>query len=397
MNSRVLIAGVGMVPFTRPSAGASYDEMGAAAAEAALDDAGLSYDQVGQVYAGYVYGDSTAGQRVVYQLGMTRVPVLNVNNNCASGSSALWLARQAVASGVTECALAVGFEQMPPGALTTKWNDRPPPLLAFKSALEDIYAVDPALPMTPQYFAAAAQEYLDSTDATAETLAAVSVKARSHAGRNPLAVFRDPITLDDVLSSPTVAGVLTRLQCCPPTSGAAATVVCTEEFARKHGLDPRVAIAAQALESDDDDLFDARSAIALVGTGVTQRTAERVYAEAGVDPADLDVVELHDCFTINEVLTYEGLGLCEPGGAAKFIAEGDNTYGGRVVTNPSGGLLSKGHPLGATGLAQIAEITWQLRGTAGARQVPDARLGLQHNLGLGTAGVVTILERLSAR
>lgn len=395
MSSRVLVAGVGMVPFTKPSAGATYDDMGAAAAEAALDDAGLPYDQVGQVYAGYVYGDSTAGQRVVYQLGMTRVPVLNVNNNCASGSSALWLARQAVASGATDCALAVGFEQMPPGALTSKWNDRPAPLSAFKSALEDVYPVDPALPMTPQYFAAAAQEYLDNTDATVETLAAVAVKARTHAGNNPLAVFRDPITLDDVLSSPTVAGPLTRLQCCPPTSGAAAAVVCTEDFARRHGLDPRVAILAQALESDDDDLFDSHSAIALVGTGVTQRTAQRVYAEAGVGPTDIDVVELHDCFTINEILTYEGLGLCAPGEAAKFIAEGDNTYGGRVVTNPSGGLLSKGHPLGATGLAQIAEITWQLRGTTGARQVPGARLGLQHNLGLGTAGVVTILERLS--
>lgn len=395
MSSRVLVAGVGMVPFTKPSVGATYDDMGAAAAEAALDDAGITYDKVGQVYAGYVYGDSTAGQRVVYQLGMTRVPVLNVNNNCASGSSALWLARQAVASGSTECALAVGFEQMPPGALTGKWNDRPAPLGAFKSALEDVYDVDPALPMTPQYFAAAAEEYLASTEATVETLAAVSVKARTHAENNPLAVFRDPITLEDVLSSPTVAGPLTRLQCCPPTSGAAAAVVCTEDFARRHRLDPQIVIRAQALESDDDDLFESHSAISLVGTSVTRRTAARVYAEAGAGPTDVDVVELHDCFTINEVLTYEALGLCAPGEAAKFIAEGDNTYGGRVVTNPSGGLLSKGHPLGATGLAQIAEITWQLRGTAGARQVPNARLGLQHNLGLGTAGVVTLLERLS--
>jgi acetyl-CoA acetyltransferase len=395
MNSRVLIAGAGMIPFTKPSVGARYDDMGVAAARAALADAGLSYDHIGQVYAGYVYGDSTSGQRIVYQLGMTRIPVLNVNNNCASGSSALWLARQAVASGATECALTIGFEQMPPGALTAKWTDRPAPLSAFQAALDDVYAVDPALPMTPQYFAAAAQEYFDKTGATAETLAAVAVKARRHAGNNPLAVFRTPITVEEVLSSPTVAGPLTRLQCCPPTSGAAAAVVCTEEFARKHGLDARVAIAAQALESDDQDLFDRRSAISLVGSDVTRRIAERVYEEAGVDPADIDVAELHDCFTINEVLTYEGLGLCEPGGAEKFIAEGDNTYGGRVVTNPSGGLLSKGHPLGATGLAQIVELTRQLSGTAGERQVPNAKLGLQHNLGLGTAGVVTLLERLS--
>ncbi|MCM2393538.1 lipid-transfer protein [Streptomyces albipurpureus] len=395
MGRRVLVAGVGMVPFAKPSAAKTYDDMGAGAVRSALDDAGLPYDLIQQVYAGYVYGDSTCGQRVVYRFGKTRVPVLNVNNNCASGSSALWLARQAVESGAVDCALAVGFEQMPPGALGAKWADRPTPLTDFAATLHDVYAVDPDLPMTPQYFAAAGAEYMARYGMAPETFAKVSVKARTHAAGNPYAVFRDPITLNDVLGSPTVAGTLTRLQCCPPTCGAAAAIVCSKEFARAHGLSPKVAIAAQTLQSDADDVFDKKSAMSLVGTDVTRAAAKKVYEQAGVDPRDIQVVELHDCFTVNEVLSYEGLGLCEEGGAEKFILDQDNTYGGRVVTNPSGGLLSKGHPLGATGLAQTAEITWQLRGEAGARQVEGATLGLQHNLGLGTAGVVTLFEKVS--
>lgn len=395
MSRKVLVAGVGMVPFAKPSAGKTYDEMGAGAVKAVLADSGLPYEKIQQVYAGYVYGDSTCGQRVVYRFGKTRVPVINVNNNCASGSSALWLARQAVESGAVECALALGFEQMPPGALSAKWQDRPLPLTDFIAALKDVYAVDPELPMTPQYFAAAGAEYMEKFGTSPETFARVSVKSRAHAAANPYAVFRDPVTLDDVLGSPRIAGALTRLQCCPPTCGAAAAIVCSEEFAVRNGLAPKVAIAAQTLQSDADDLFDKKSAMSLVGTDVTRAAAQEVYERAGVDPRDIKVVELHDCFTVNEVLTYEGLGLCEEGGAEKFVLDGDNTYGGRVVTNPSGGLLSKGHPLGATGLAQTAEITWQLRGEAGARQVEGATLGLQHNLGLGTAGVVTLFEKVS--
>ncbi|MEU5974838.1 lipid-transfer protein [Streptomyces sp. NPDC047315] len=395
MSRRALVAGVGMVPFAKPSAARTYDEMGAGAVDMALRDSGLDYAAVQQVYAGYVYGDSTCGQRVVYRFGMTRVPVLNVNNNCASGSSALWLARQAVESGATECALAVGFEQMPPGALGAKWTDRPVPLTDFAAALHEVYDVDPELPMTPQYFAAAGEEYLSKYGMSPQTLAKVAVKARRHAAANPYAVFRDPVSEQDVLDSPRIAGPLTRLQCCPPTCGAAAAIVCSEEFARAHGIAPRVAIAAQALHSDDAGLFDVKSAISLVGADVTRAAATEVYEKAGVDPRDVAVVELHDCFTVNEVLSYEALGLCDEGEAERFVLDGDNTYGGRVVTNPSGGLLSKGHPLGATGLAQTAEITWQLRGEAGARQVDGVTLGLQHNLGLGTAGVVTLFEKVS--
>ncbi|MFD4829343.1 lipid-transfer protein [Streptomyces uncialis] len=395
MSRRVLVAGVGMVPFAKPSAAKTYDDMGAGAVSAVLADAGLAYDRIQQVYAGYVYGDSTCGQRVVYRSGTTGVPVVNVNNNCASGSSALWLARQAVESGAVECALAVGFEQMPPGALGAKWTDRPAPLTDFVAGLKAVHDIDPGLPLTPQYFAAAGVEYMAKYGMKADTFARVSVKARAHAANNPYAVFRAPITLDEVLGAPRIAGPLTRLQCCPPTCGAAAAIVCSEDFARRSGLTPKVAIAAQTLQSDTGDLFAKQSAMSLVGSDVTRAAANEVYEKAGVDPRDIRVVELHDCFTVNEVLTYEGLGLCPEGGAEEFILNGDNTYGGRVVTNPSGGLLSKGHPLGATGLAQTAEITWQLRGEAGARQVEGVTLGLQHNLGLGTAGVVTLFEKVS--
>ncbi|MCF2533630.1 lipid-transfer protein [Yinghuangia soli] len=394
MTRRVLVAGVGMIPFAKPSAAEPYDVMGAGAVQAALVDAGLDYTQIQQVYAGYVYGDSTCGQRVVYRFGQTGIPVLNVNNNCASGSSALWLARQAVASESAECVLAVGFEQMPPGALSAKWQDRPLPLTDFIETLRSVFPVVEGAPLTPQYFAAAGAEYMAKYGMPAETFAAVSVKARRHAADNPYAVFRDPISVQDVLESPHLGGPLTRLQACPPTCGAAAAIVCSEDFAARNGLRADVAIKAQALMSDEPGMFEKKSAMALVGSDVTRAAANRVYEQAGVDPRDIKVVELHDCFTVNEVLSYEALGLCEEGGAERFIVDGDNTYGGRVVVNPSGGLLSKGHPLGATGLAQTAEITWQLRGEAHARQVEGVTLGLQHNLGLGTAGVVTLFERL---
>jgi acetyl-CoA acyltransferase len=221
----------------------------------------------------------------------------------------------------------------------------------------------------------------------------ISVKSRRHAAANPYAVFRDPLTVEEVVDSPHVYGPLTRLQCCPPTCGAAAAVLCTEDFARSRGLDARVRIRAQAMTSDRADSFEG-DAMALVGSTIARRAADEVYESAGVDPRDLRVVELHDCFTANEVIAYEALGLTPEGTSERFILDGDNTYGGRVVTNPSGGLLSKGHPLGATGLAQCAELVWQLRGTAEGRQVDDVSLALQHNLGLGSACVVTLYERV---
>ncbi|MDB5471155.1 MAG: hypothetical protein JWR84_2715 [Caulobacter sp.] len=386
---KVIVAGVGMTPFVKPGTERPYDELGATAARIALDDAGLTYADIQQVYAGYVYGDSTCGQAAAYRLGLTGVPVINVNNNCSTGSSALFLARQAVASGAADCVLAMGFEQMRPGALGSAWDDRPNPMAPFIEVIEK--ARGPAeVPLALYLFGGAGAEYAERYGVAPETFAMISVKARAHAEHNDKAIFRKPVTVEEVMAAPSLYGPLTRLQACPPTCGGAAAIVCSEAFAKTHGVDTGVAIVGQAMTTDFASTFEPASAIKAIGFDMTAAAAAQVYEQAGVGAADIDVVELHDCFTSNEILTYEGLGLAPLGGAEKFIRDGDNTYGGKVVTNPSGGLLSKGHPLGATGLAQCFELTHQLRGSAGARQVEGERVAHQHNHGLGGACVVTM-------
>jgi acetyl-CoA acetyltransferase len=390
----VHVVGVGMIPFTKPGASESYHLMGARAAQLALDDAGVPYDAVQQAYVGYVYGDSTAGQAAIYGVGLTGIPVFNINNNCSTGSSALYLARQAVESGMVECAIALGFEQMVPGPLKGAYQDRPAPMVRFVETMTAHQGFDEAAPRAAQFFGGAGMDYMKQYGIRPDTFGRISVKARQHAARNPLAVFRQTLTLEEVMASPTVFGPLTRYQCCPPTCGAAAAIVCSADFAKKHKLDMRVVIAAQAMTTDTPSTFESDDMRRVVGYDMTANAAKQVYEAAGIGPEDLDVVELHDCFTANELITYEGLGLTPEGTAEKFIVDGDNTYGGRIVTNPSGGLLSKGHPLGATGLAQCYELVSQLRGTADQRQVEGARLALQHNLGLGGACVVTLYQKV---
>lgn len=392
MSNKVIVAGVGMVPFATPKNSDAYDVMGIAAIEAALKDAGIDYDKVGQVYAGYVYGDSTAGQQVVYKAGLSGVPVLNVNNNCASGSSALFLARQAVETGAVDIALAVGFEQMNPGALGRVFHDRQNVMEKHLETLARVQGWQKDIPPAVQFFGGAGREYQEKYGASDETFAMISVKARKHAANNPYSVFRDPLTLEEVLESPHIYGPVTRYQCCPPTCGAAAAVLCSPAMAKKLGLTNKVQITAQTMTTDTEASFG-DSIISLVGYDMGKAAAHQVYEMAGIGPDEIDVVELHDCFTVNELLTYEALGLAPEGGAEKFIQDGGNTYGGKVVTNPSGGLLSKGHPLGATGLAQCAELVWQLRGQAEKRQIENVRFGLQHNIGLGGACVVSLFER----
>ncbi len=394
MSSRVVVAGVGMIPFRTPRNSEPYDVMAQAAAGRALDDAGIEYAAVQQGYVGYVYGDSTSGQAALYGLGQTGIPIVNVNNNCSTGSSALFLARQAIETGAADCVLALGFEQMMRGALGSMWSDRPSAFARFDDATRALQGWDDDAPMAAQYFGGAGTAYADKYGMDPAVFAQVAVKARKHAANNPYAVFRDPVTVEEVLASPAIFGPLTRLQCCPPTCGAAAAVLCSAEFARANGLDATVEIRAQAMTTDFASTFSGNM-ITVVGYDMAKAAADQVYEAAGVGPEDIGVVELHDCFTTNEVLTYECLGLTPEGTAEKFIADGDNTYGGRVVTNPSGGLLSKGHPLGATGLAQCAELVWQLRGQAQARQVEGVTLALQHNIGLGGAAVVTLYEKVS--
>ncbi len=391
MAEQAIVAGVGMTPFVKPGDNDPYTVMGVAAIREALADAGIDYDAVQQAYAGYVYGDSTCGQRVLYEVGMTGIPVINVNNNCSTGSSALFLARQAVQSGVVDCALAVGFEQMAPGAIAEVWSDRPGPLDKFVGISEKL-ADDPGVPMTLNMFGGAGMAYQDKYGARDETFAKVRAKASRHAVHNDKAIFRKEVSVEEVMGSPRLQKLLTRLQCCPPTCGAAAAVVCSADFARRHGIDDSIRIAGQSLTTDFPSSFE-DDMMKVVGYDMTAAAAKAACEEAGVGPEDVDVVELHDCFTSNELITYEGLGLTPEGTAEKFIWDEENTYGGKIVTNPSGGLLSKGHPLGATGLAQCYELVNQLRGRMGKRQVDGARIALQHNLGLGGACVVTLYQK----
>ena len=393
MSHEVFVSGVGMIPFVKPGTSGTYQEMGEQAVRLALEDSGASYDQVQQVYAGYVYGDSTCGQAAVYRLGMSGIPVINVNNNCSTGSTALFLARQAIEGGVAECVLALGFEQMNPGALGAVFEDRPNPLEKFIESANEIEGKS-KVPVALRLFSGAGLEHQKKYGTRDETFARVSQKARLHAKHNPRAIFRDEVSIEEVLSSPPMHGVLTRLQCCPPTCGAAAALLTSEKFAKKHGLRSDVKMTGQSMTTDFPSSFEGKTMMQIVGSDMSQAAANDLYERTGIGPDDVDVVELHDCFTSNEIITYEALQLTEEGGSEQFVSDGDNTYGGKVVVNPSGGLLSKGHPLGATGLGQCAELVWQLRGEAGPRQVEGARVGLQHNLGLGGACVVSLYQKM---
>ena len=388
--TKTIVAGVGMIPFAKPGQSEDWDVMAEKAVRLALADAGVAYDQIQQAYAGYVYGDSTAGQSALYRVGLTGIPIVNVNNNCSTGSTALYLARQMVELGAADCVLAFGFEQMLPGALGMVFNDRKRTMDLALVTMADIQGPDDTSPMVAQQFGGAGRDYQARYGASDEAFGLISVKARRHAANNPFALMRNPLTLEEVMASKHLYGPITRFQACPPTCGAAAAVLVSPAFAAKHGLDTRVEILAQSLTTDGADAFYNRSMMSVVGYDMSKAAADAVYDSAGVSPDDVDVVELHDCFTPNELISYEALGLTPEGTAERYIRDGQNTYGGAHVVNPSGGLLSKGHPLGATGLAQCYELTQQLRGTAEARQVEGARLGLQHNIGLGGACVVTL-------
>jgi acetyl-CoA acetyltransferase len=392
MGRRVNVIGVGMTKFQKPGASEDYNVMAAKAARAALADAKVEFADIEQAYAGYVFGDSICGQRAVYDVGLTGIPVFNVNNNCSTGSTALFLARRAIEGGLADCVLVVGFEQMEKGALASKWSDRTNPLDQHAGVMSKLQGFNQA-PPAAQMFGGAGREYRWRHGTKRETFAKVASKARAHAANNPFALFNQPLTVEEVLASDEVFDPLTRFQCCPPTCGAASAVLCSDDFARKKGISGAVRIVAQAMTTDYVSSFEGDSMIKMVGYDMAREAAKKVYEKAGIGPEGVSVVELHDCFTTNEVLTYEALGLCKEGEAEKLIWEGDNTYGGRFVTNPSGGLLSKGHPLGATGLAQCAELVWQLRGQADKRQVAGAKVALQHNLGLGGACVVTMYAR----
>ncbi len=388
MSKRVNVIGVGMTKFQKPGASDDYNVMAANAAKVAIEDAKVKFADIESAYVGYVFGDSTCGQRAVYDVGLTGIPVFNVNNNCSTGSTALMLAAQAIQGGIAECVLALGFEKMEKGALGSKYTDRTNPLEKHVDVMVRAQGVNSA-PFAAQMFGGAGREYRWKYGTKKETFAKISEKARKHAANNPYALFNTPLSVEEILASDEVFDPLTRYQCCPPTCGAAAAILCSDEFAKKLGIAKPIYIAGQVMTTDFPSSFE-DSMMKMVGYDMTKNAAKKLYEQTGIGAEDVDVVELHDCFTANELLTYEALGLCPEGQAEKFIWDGDNTYGGKFVTNPSGGLLSKGHPLGATGLAQCTELVWQLRGTADKRQVNGAKVALQHNLGLGGACVLTM-------
>lgn len=387
---RVFVVGVGMTKFHKPGTfDGAYFDLAKEAGTKALDDAKVDYEAIEQVAVGYVYGDSTAGNRAAYEIGLSGVPIYNVNNNCATGSTALYLARNLVAGGLADCAMALGFEKMKKGALSVGEDASDNPLDPHFKRMATLREPQKA-PPAPQIFGNAGREHMERYGTELEHFAKIAVKNHRHSKNNPYAQFQDEYSLEEVMASKMIYDPLTKLQCCPTSDGAGAAILASEAFVIANGLqDQAIEIVSMAMTTDDDLTFN-KGSIELVGSGMTARAAAQVFESADLTPDDVDVVELHDCFSANELVTYEALGLCEAGRAPDLIDEDQFTYGGRWVVNPSGGLISKGHPLGATGLAQCAELNWQLRGEAEARQVDGATVALQHNLGLGGACVVSL-------
>jgi len=330
MVNKVFVIGVGMTKFEKPGRreGWDYPAMAKESGTAALADAGIRFELIEAAHVGYVYGDSTSGQRAVYELGMTGIPITNVNNNCSTGSTALYLAAQSIRGGLADCALALGFEKMQPGSLSGQFEDREQPIMRHLLALAELHEF--AMPVAPYMFGAAGREHMEQYGTTAEHFAKVAVKNHRHSVNNPYAQFRAEYSLDEILAAPTIYAPLTKLQCSPTSDGSAAVVLAGEAFVDRHGLAGRaVEITGQAMVTDMANTFDGTAA-GIVGAHMSKAAADQVYAQAGLTPDDVDVIELHDCFSVNELLTYEALSLCAPGEAGVLIDKDDTTYGGRA-------------------------------------------------------------------
>ena len=393
--NRTFVIGVGMTKFDKPGTKeGDYPDWAKEAGEKAFADAGIPYEDVEEAFAGYCYGDSTYGQRAIYELGLTGIPIVNVNNNCSTGSSALYLARRAVQGGLVDCALAVGFEKMEKGSLGMKYTDRTPALDKHMGRMFEVRDPEES-PFAPQMFGNAGRDHMDKYGSKPEHYAWIGWKNHKHSVNNPYAQFQDEYTLDEIKEARMIHEPLTKLQCSPTSDGAAAVIVASEKYVDEHDLwDQAVEIAGQAMVTDMSSTFDENAdCMTIVGSDMSKEAARQAYEEAGITADEVDVCELHDCFSANELITYEALGFAEEGEGHLLVEAEATTYGGDgPVVNPSGGLISKGHPLGATGLAQCSELTWQLRGTADKRQVDGAKVALQHNIGLGGAAVVSVYK-----
>lgn len=392
---KVYVVGVGMTKFEKPGRRDDFDypQMAVESVTKALQDAKISIQKVDQACVGYVYGDSTCGQRALYEIGMTGIPIYNVNNNCSTGSTALYLGKQIIESQNAQCVLVLGFEKMESGSLSAKFLDRTNPMDKHVTLMGDLVGLDGA-PITAQLFGNAALEYMNKNGIKPETLAKIAYKNHKHSVNNPYSQFQKEYTLKEILESPKVFGPLTKLQCCPTSDGSAAAILASERFVIENNLqDQAIEIVGMEMATDPPTTFSGQSCVQIIGYDMTKLAADKLFSKTTIKPEDVDVVELHDCFSANELITYDALGLCKPGRAGEFVESGSNTYGGQVVVNPSGGLISKGHPLGATGIAQCSELYWQLLGKADKRQVPGAKVALQQNIGLGGAVIVALYKQ----
>lgn len=369
MSENVFVISAAMIPFGKHRT-SSYVGLAVSPLIDALQNAGIEKSDVDAVYVGHSYGGMMTGQRITKEIGLGTVPTVNVDNACSSGATAIHEAYTAISQGLIDVAVVIGVEKLTQfggGTLPLSPEDR-----EVKQGV-----------VMPAVYAMRATRYLYETDATVEDLALVSVKARKHGALNPFAQFREEVTVEQVLNARPVADPLTLLMCCPTGDGAAVVVLASERARERLDTPRGMRVAASVLHSGQvqEGFRD------MTKPEISYHSARDAYAQAGIGPKDLDMIELHDAFSIAELVYYDAFGLTESQSAASLLRDGKTTFGGDVVVNPSGGLLAKGHPVGASGVAQVAEAFWQLGGHAGARQIEDARWAMTHVTGGGTAGL----------
>jgi acetyl-CoA acetyltransferase len=382
MSGDVYVIGTGMTKFGRyPEK--TVPELGAEAAQLALEDCGLTINQIEALCSGnLLQAGAMVGQRILQEIGQTGIPVVNCANACATGATAFREAWMSIKAGIYDVVLAVGVEQMGKAGLLGGGGG------GGGIPKEGLLGSG----LMPAVFAEAGQEHARKYGTTFEQFAKVAVKNHAHSTRNPKSMYQIETPLETVMNAEMIAYPNTKLMCSVNVDGSAAAVLCSEKKAREFGMSRAVRVAASVLTSDP---FTPRDLVMPDVNTCTRLAADQAYEMAGVGPEDVDLVELHDCFATAEILHYENLKLCGEGEAGKMIDEGESAHGGRIPVNVSGGLLSKGHPLGATGIANIYEVATHLRGEAGDRQVEGAKVGMTHVIGLGSACGIHILEKAS--
>jgi acetyl-CoA acetyltransferase len=371
----IYVVGIGLHPYRRATE-CSYIELGLTAVRAALADAGMTFRDIESVYTGTALLGVAPTRAMLKYLGTTGIPMAQVENASASGSTAFRQACLEVASGITDVSLAIGLDKPAPVKLATS-----------SAGIQDLVS---GFMGPPTHFALLANEYMNRYDASAEDLAMVSVKNSRNASLNPFAQRPEAKSLEEVLAPPQISGILTRLQCCPVGEGAAAVIVMSGDAMATLGINQDRAVKVRSSTFRTEEVT---REVGMEDAELTRKTTAQAYEEAGIEPADLDVVEMHDAFSIEELLYVEAMGLCPAGESASQLRRGDFDIGGRCAVSPSGGLLFMGHPLGPTGVGQICEITRQIRGEAGQRQQPNAHLGLAHMVGIGSVCAVHILSK----